>query len=252
MVHLRPLPGSPRFDGRFDAVLAQAVSDATALAEAGFGALMIENFGDTPFFAGTVPAITVAAMTEAASEVASHTKCEVGINVLRNDGISALAVAAAVGASFIRVNVLAGVMFTDQGAISGNAAQVARVRREWCPETKVMADVMVKHATPPPGLDLEQAGRDTSERAGADALIISGAATGAAPDMEDGRRLRKALPEALIYIGSGANPSNLGEVASFANGVIVGSALKRDGQAENPVDLDAARAFRAAAARVGW
>jgi predicted TIM-barrel enzyme len=116
----------------------------------------------------------------------------------------------------------------------------------------VLADVMVKHATPPPGLTLEQAGRDTWERAGADALILSGSETGVAPAMERGHRLRQALPDARLLVGSGASPNNLAEIAGFADGVIVGSALKKDGRASNPVDPRAAAAFRQAAAKVGW
>ncbi|MGI8517716.1 MAG: BtpA/SgcQ family protein [Acidimicrobiia bacterium] len=252
MVHLGPLPGSPRFDDNLDRVIARATSDAIMLKGAGFDALLIENFGDAPFFAGTVPPVTVAAVTRAAHSVIDATGCSLGINVLRNDGIAALAIASATGAAFIRVNVLSGLMFTDQGPITGQAAKIARRRREWCPDVMIMADVMVKHSSPPPRLTLEQAGVDTSERGGADALIVSGPGTGVAPDPNEGRRLRKALPEALIYVGSGATVANVAELATFANGVIVGSALKVESLAQNPVDPSSARAFRQAAAGVGW
>lgn len=252
MVHLGPLPGSPSFSNNFDELIEQALADATALEEAGFGALMIENFGDVPFHASTVPPITIAALTRVMSSVLDATSGQVGVNVLRNDGIGALAIAAATGASFIRVNVLSGLMYTDQGPIVGQANELARRRKEWCPDVKIMADVLVKHATPPPGLGLEQAGLDTWERGGADVLIVSGSGTGLPADPDDGRRLRKAVGDAPIYVGSGARIENLHELATFANGVIVGSALKHQGIAANPVDPSAARAFREAAAGVGW
>lgn len=252
MVHLGPLPGSPRFQGDFKHVLDRAVADATALKEAGFDSMMIENFGDAPFHVSDVPPITAAAVTRAGRAIIEATGCAVGINVLRNDGVAALAVAAAIGAAYIRVNVLTGAMFTDQGLITGRAAEIARRRKEWCPDVKILADVMVKHATPPPGLTIEQSGLDTWERGLADALIVSGSGTGVSPDMDEGRRLRKAVPEATIYVGSGATIANIEELATFANGVIVGSALKQQGLAANPVNPTAARAFRQAAAGVGW
>jgi len=252
MVHLAPLPGSPRFGGDLDAVIARAVTDAVRLTEAGFTALMIENFGDVPFYPSSVPSITISSMTRAASAIRDATGAEMGVNVLRNDATGALAVAAASGATMIRVNVLTGVMYTDQGRITGKAAEVARLRSEWCPQVRIIADVLVKHAVPPPGLTIEQAGTDTWERGGADALVVSGDGTGKVPDVDLGRRLRKAVPDAPIYVGSGATVATLAELATFATGAIVGSALKEGGRAEGLVDQEAARRFRAAAREVGW
>ncbi|NIW74677.1 MAG: phosphorybosylanthranilate isomerase, partial [Gemmatimonadetes bacterium] len=85
---------------------------------------------------------------------------------------------AATGARFIRVNVLSGSMFTDQGPIVGRAAEVARLRAALHPDLVVLADVMVKHATPPPGLTIEQAAADLWERSGADGIVVSGTGTG--------------------------------------------------------------------------
>lgn len=237
MVHLPPLAGSPLFSGSMSRVLDTARSDAVALAEAGFGALMVENFGDAPFHADTVPPETVAAMTLAVSAVIEETGLPVGVNVLRNDVMSALGIAAATGAALVRVNVLTGTMFTDQGPIVGRAAHALRKRAEIAPEANIWADVMVKHATPPPGLDIRQAGLDTVERGLADAVIISGAGTGAEPDLDEARILREALPKDLrLVIGSGATPDNLALLTEVADSVIVGSATKREGDARNPVD----------------
>src|SRR3954466_6616533 len=113
MIHLLPLPGSPRYAGDVKAVREAALRDAAALHEGGVHGLMIENFGDVPFYPSRVPAHVVAAMTVMAAEVRRAVpQVPLGINVLRNDGLSALAVAAAVGASFIRVNVLCGARLT--------------------------------------------------------------------------------------------------------------------------------------------
>ena len=233
-----------------DTIIGRALKDATILADAGFPALLIENYGDFPFFPDRVPPVTVAALTRVVDRVSAETGLGVGVNVLRNDAISALGIAAATGASWIRVNVLSGVMYTDQGPIVGQAAEVARLRRDWCPEVGILADVFVKHGTPPPGAEIGQAGLDTWERAGADALIVSGSATGSAPDLDRARELRMAVPEAPILVGSGATAANLAELAKVANGAIVGTSLKRGGKEE--IDPGLAREFVAAAREVGW
>jgi membrane complex biogenesis BtpA family protein len=160
-----------------------------------------------------------------------------GVNVLRNDGSAALGIAASTGASLIRVNVLAGLMNTDQGPMVGRAAELLRKRAALCPDVEIWADVMVKHASPPPGLDAAQAALDTVERGLADALIVSGSGTGAEVDLEQAREVAGAVPEETrIVIGSGATADNLESVMTLADSVIVGSWLKIDGVATNRPD----------------
>src|SRR5690606_17653797 len=115
------LPGAPRHTGSMEAVFDRARADATALAEAGFDGIIVENFMDSPFHPGPVPPVTVAAMTSAVGAVREVTDLPVGVNVLRNDGAAALAIAAVTGALFVRINVHAGSMWTDQGLIEGRA-----------------------------------------------------------------------------------------------------------------------------------
>jgi uncharacterized protein len=243
MVHLLPLPGSPGFNGSMDEVVETAVSDASDLAEAGFPALMIENFGDVPFFPDVVPAETVSAMTVAAIGVSDATGVPFGINVLRNDAHSALGIATATGAAFIRVNVLTGIMYTDQGPVVGQAAEVLRKRNALAPGLEIWADVMVKHAAAPAGIDARQTAADTVERGRADAVIVSGSGTGAEPDIHEVSVMRAAVPtETRVVIGSGASASNLSKLKGSVDSVIVGSSIKIDGRALNRVDpLRAAR-----------
>ena len=247
MVHLGALPGAPGFRDNFDSVVEAAVKDAGMLESAGFDGLMIENYGDVPFFADRVPSITVAAMTAAVRAIADAVDIPFGVNVLRNDGESALAIAAVTGAAFIRVNVLSGAMQTDQGLITGRAADLARQRRALGLEVGIFADVFVKHAVPPPGLTITQAAIDTWERGLADALIVSGAGTGEEPDVGDLRRVRVAVPDAHLLVGSGSRVENVAGLLETANGVIAGTALKRDHETTAPVDPEQARAFVEAA-----
>lgn len=235
-----------------DRIIDLALRDARTLTDLGYSALMVENFGDAPFFADRVPPVTVAALTRAITEIRVATPLPVGVNVLRNDGLAAVAVAAATGASFIRVNVLSGAMYTDQGLITGRAAQVMRARMSLAPNLSVLADVFVKHAAPPPGLTLEQAALDTWERSGAHAIVLSGAGTGRSLDLDDARTVREVVPDATLVVGSGATPTTLADLAELFDSVIVGSSIKRGGSADQPVDEPAAEAMANAARNVGW
>jgi membrane complex biogenesis BtpA family protein len=250
MLHLGPLPGSPQFSGDLDAVIDAAIADGRILQRVGFDAFMVENFGDAPFYADDVPKVTIAAMTRAIADIARTFDVPIGVNVLRNDALGALAVATATGARFIRVNVLSGMMSTDQGPIIGKAAEVARVRQAIAPDVAVMADVFVKHATPPPGLTLELATRDLAERGGADAIIVSGTGTGRPPSMSDVRVVKEAADGTPIFVGSGVTADSVVEILGVADGVIAGTAIKRHGIASNPVSPERALTFVKTASRM--
>lgn len=232
-------------------VVDDAVRRAELLAEHGFEAVMVENFGDEPFFADSVPPVTVASVTACVAAIRRSTTQAVGVNVLRNDVLSALAVSAATEADFVRVNVLSGSMNTDQGPIVGRAAELARQRAQIAPRVQVWADVFVKHAVPPPGATLEQTALDTWERGGADALIISGTGTGHAPDLERFERVVDVLPDAPLVVGSGATVDNLERMAGVARHIIVGTALEEGGRPGAPLDEKRVAAFSSAARQAG-
>ena len=126
MVHLRALPGAPTYGGSVEAIRTAALRDAEALQIGGASALLVENYFDAPFYPNRVPAHTVAHMTAIASALRQRVDLPLGVNVLRNDGRAALAVAHAAGADFIRVNVLVGARMTDQGILEGRAHRAAR------------------------------------------------------------------------------------------------------------------------------
>ncbi|MFP4624073.1 MAG: BtpA/SgcQ family protein [Gemmatimonadota bacterium] len=244
MVHLPPLPGSPRWagpPGDFEPVLERAASDARTLADGGVDAVLVENYGDAPFHRDRVEAVTIAAMTRAVAAVREAVDRPVGVNVLRNDARAALAVAAATGATFIRVNVHTGGMYTDQGWIEGRAAETLRLRSAIAPGVAILADVLVKHATPPAGLTLADAARDAWHRGLADALVVSGPATGAPTEPDRVAAVREAVPGAVVLVGSGVTAATVAAALSAADGVIVGSALEADGVAGGPVELDRVR-----------
>ena len=236
VVHLKPLPGSPRHRQTMADIIKFAVADAVAYERGGAHAIFIENFGDVPFTKTNVSPETIAAMTAAGCAVRSAVKLPIGFNVLRNDARAALALCAACGGDFIRVNVHSGAMLTDQGIIEGDAYNTLRYRATVAPGAQIFADVHVKHAVPLGDWSLEDAANDTVERGLADALIVSGVGTGKAADIGDVDRVRAACPQAKILLGSGVNVGNVKDFLRIADGVIVGSSLKKDGKLANPVD----------------
>lgn len=246
MIHLPPLPGAPGPRPSMEDVLEVAAADARALADAGVDGVLVENFGDAPFFPDRVPPETVAALTLAVDRVRRTVSLPVGVNVLRNDAGAALAVAAATGAAFIRVNVHVGSAWTDQGFLQGEAHRTVRRREELGHRCALLADVHVKHATPVPGESLEEAARDAWHRGQADGLVISGSGTGRATDPARVARVVEAVPEAPVWVGSGASVETLEALWPVAAGFIVGSALQEEGRAGERVDPDRARAFMTA------
>lgn len=234
-----------------DEVVTAAAEDARLLADTGFPSLIVENFGDVPFYADEVPPETIAAMTLSVDAVA-EAGVPVGVNVLRNDALAALGVATATGARFIRVNILTGVMYTDQGPIVGKAADLLRRRDALASSVEIWADVLVKHSAAPYGVDARQAALDTVERGLADAVIVSGSGTGEEPDVTEARTVRDAVPDGIrVVVGSGATADNLAALLEVVDTVIVGSSVKVDGDANKRPDLARANAFMEAATERG-
>ncbi len=243
VVHLLPLPTAVRWQGDLRSVIARAEQEATALAAGGAHGLIIENFFDAPFPKSQVDPAVVSAMTLVVQRLKQLVTLPIGLNVLRNDARSALAIATCTESSFIRVNVLTGVMATDQGLIEGEAHDLLRYRRELGSTVKILADVLVKHATPLGTPNLSTVVEDTIHRGLADGVILSGWATGRPPSLEDMKLAKAAAGNTPVLIGSGANSDNIAELVRYADGVIVSSSLKRKGQIEQPVDPIRVREF---------
>jgi uncharacterized protein len=235
VVHLLPLPGSPRWQGNFEQLIEFAVNDADSYERGGADAVFIENFGDVPFTKSSVAPETIAALAAAGRAIRAKIKLPIGFNVLRNDARAALALSAACGGNFIRVNIHTGAMLTDQGLIEGDAYETLRYRDRISPGTQILADVHVKHAVTLGNWPLDMAARDTLERGLADALIVSGTGTGEATKVSDLETVRRACPTAKILLGSGVTAENVRNY-SQADGFIVGSSLKSEGKLANPVD----------------
>ncbi len=242
-LHLQPLPGAPRAAASLDDVEAAALRDADTMMRGGLDGIIVENFGDAPFERGRVEPWTVAAMTRIALRLRARVDGWLGVNVLRNDARAALAIAASVGAELVRVNVFVGAAVTDQGVIEGCARSLLQARRALGATVAVAADLDVKHAAPLVRRPLADEAADAWHRGGADALIVTGPATGRSADLEALREVRRAVPEAPIWLGSGLRPDTAGGIAPLVDGVIVGTFLHTDADLAQPVDPERTRAL---------
>ena len=245
VVHLPALPGDPCYDGRsLDEMISFALDDATALVEGGIQTMIVENFGSAPFPKGNaaqpMPPHHVAMMTLVSSEIRrKFPDVVLGINCLRNDGYAALGIASAVGARFVRINVLTGAYVTDQGVIEGDAYGILRYRQQLgASDVAILADVLVKHATPLAPLSAVDATKDTLLRGHADAVIVTGSGTGEPVDRKTLEEVARAADGRPVLIGSGTKPETLPNYATFIKGAIVGTSLKKDGLVSNPVDVE--------------
>ncbi|MGH9805250.1 MAG: BtpA/SgcQ family protein [Candidatus Acidiferrales bacterium] len=257
MVHLWPLPGAPGYTGYgMGTIIEHALRDAERLVEGGVDALMVENMWDLPYYVGReVKPEAMTAQAVAAAEVGRRFPAlPLGINVIHNGGVVCLSIAVAAGARFIRVCILTGARLWDTGEFDhGCAAELIRKRKELHAEhIHIFADVDKKHSVAFPGLDLATH-IEWTEFYGADAVIVSGKMTGSAPDIEDVQETKRRATRPVL-IGSGSNEENIAAFLQYADGVIVGSSLKKDDVMENPVDpakvrrfMEAVRAVREAA-----
>ncbi len=236
VIHLPALPGSPAWKGDMNEVLEFALRDAESLERGVVDGIIVENFWDAPFTRSSVEPITLAAMTRCVNEIRKKVDVALGVNVLRNDAVSAISIAEVTGAQFIRVNVLTHAMITDQGIIEGCSYELSRLKARLGSDVRIMADVMVKHSFPPGVIDIGIMARDMALRGGADILIVSGSETGISIDMADLQKIQKAVPGFPIAAGSGVTDNNVTELMKYCDVIMVGTWFKKDGKIHNPVD----------------
>lgn len=238
MLHLQPLAGSIGYTRKgTQPIIDAALRDLYALESGGADAAFVENLSDAPY-GKTVPVETVAMMATIVHVLVERAQIPIGVNMLRNDGLAAMAIAAATGASFVRVNVFCGVAFTDQGMIEGQARDLHWLQRDLGTETLILADVHVKHAAHL--TSLEEAALD-AERNRPHALIVSGIGTGRRTAPEDLHTV-KGIVSLPVLIGSGVRIDNIATYRE-ADGFIVGTVLKEEGRVDAPVDVERVKAM---------
>lgn len=240
-IHLPALPGAPMYDGDMNFIYEKALEEAKFFENSGVNGLIIENFRDKPFYPDQVPPETIASFAAVGREIVKSISIPVGINVLRNDAHAAIAIATAIQAQFIRINVHMGAVVGDQGIIQGQSYHTLRLRSSLKSDVLIFADVGVKHAAPlvARGFDVET--KDLCDRGLVDAIIVSGALTGVETKLEDLESVKKCSTVPVL-IGSGMTPDNFKSL-QHADGYIVGSYFKQNGCANNNIEQERVKKF---------
>lgn len=241
MVHLLPLPGSPRYNGDLDAVYDAAIKDLKALEKGGAGAVIIENFGDVPYAAEN-ELINKIAFATMVARLRNQTSLPVGINYQFNDVETEWAVAYSCDVDFIRCEVFAENRIGPNGLFIAAGPRLMRLKAHYNKDVMILADANVKHtfalAEQPLDFTIE-----SLIEGGADGVIVTGITTGVNPSVEDVQLVKKHAKDLPVFLGSGINEKNVNEYLPYISGAIVGSSLKKDHIVENPVDMKNVRRF---------
>lgn len=252
MIHVGALPGSPRSEDTVPMLAMRAVEEAKLLMDSGFDALIIENMHDRPYVHGRQTPEVVAAMTRVAVEVASNTDLPLGIQILSGGEREAIAVAQAAEAQFIRCENFVYSHVADEGLLAEAAAgPLLRYRRSLGMDgLAIMCDIKKKHASHALTGDLTiEDCAHAAEFFGADGLIVTGGFTGSPADPDDVKRVKSSV-KVPVWVGSGVEPSQLGNLFETADALIVGSWIKHDGVWSNGPDPKRCKELVAEARRV--
>lgn len=229
-IHLPPLPGSPKYNSslKIENIVEFAMSEAKIYAENGFDGIILENYGDVPYYPDRVGPETVAIMTYIASEIIKNVKIFLGIQVMKNDPIASISIAHTVGGKFVRVNNLEEKTYEIQ-----KFRKVLRAE-----EVKIFADV--EHALIG-NRDITRVAEDLAYYDLADAIIISGGFPGfrgRRVNIEDIEKIkgRAAFSNFPILVAGGINKDNVQEYLKVCDGIIIATSLKIDGVTTNPLD----------------
>jgi hypothetical protein len=243
MVHFGAMPGAPLYDAKagIEGIIAGARKDLAALQAAGVDAVMFGNENDRPY-EFKVDAASTATMAYVIGALRSEIKVPFGVNVLW-DPMSTMALAAATGASFVR-EIMTGTYASDMGPWTPDAGSALRYRdRLGRNDVAVLFNVCAEFAYSLDQRSLPDRARSAVFSSIPDAILVSGAITGEAAAMSDLESVKKVMPDVPVLANTGVKHATVGDVLRVADGVIVGSSLKVDGNTWNAVDPDRAAEF---------
>ena len=243
MIHVDPLPGTPKFYSSMPDIIAKARQEALIYKEAGIDMLAIENMHDIPFHRSVGPEI-VAAMAVVGYEVKNVTGLQCGIQILAAANQGALGAAQAAGLDFVRVEGYVFAHVADEGLIDGCAGEIIRYRRNiGADHIPVLTDIKKKHSSHSITGDVDIV--ETAHAAEfflSDGVIVTGVATGTEASLEELQQVKAAV-DIPVLVGSGITHANVEQYLTVADALIVGSYFKHDGHWANGVEFDRVKAF---------
>ncbi len=251
MLHLKALPGTPKYSGNTLDIFRNAISDALSLQEAGIDGYIIENMSDRPYLNRYAGPEIIALMSIISYEIKNRTNKPCGIQILAGANHEALAVAKAAGLDFIRAEGFVFAHTADEGIMESDAGKLLRYRKNIDAENiLVFTDIKKKHSSH--SITADQNLEDTAIAAQyflSDGVIITGKFTGVPADIEELSSIGDKLNIPVI-IGSGITAENISAYLNLADGVIVGSYLKFENKWQNPVDPERVKELMAKAVKL--
>jgi len=248
VVHLLPLPGSPKFSGDIDAIFERAESETQSYYQAGVDGLIIENYNDEPFALGELPIEQLSLMAAITALMRKKITIPIGLNVHFNDWRAEIAIAYTCRAQFTRIEVFVDTVITAAGLVQPCSPQVTRYRKEiGATGVAIWADLHPKFSNNLLPISLSESAH-MAKSSLADALIITGRETGFPTPLEDIKIVKETV-DLPVIAGSGTTIDNVGAVLKIADGAIVGSAFKEGGNVHNKVSPSSVKALLKAARR---
>jgi len=244
MVHLPALPGTPLYDSKsgLENIVTSAQQDLIALQDAGVDAIMFGNENDRPYELKVNTAST-ATMAYVIGRLKENIKIPFGVNVLW-DPLSTIAVAAATGAHFVR-EIFTGVYASDMGIWEPKASEAIRYKKnlDRNDDLLVFYNISAEFAYSLDQRPIEDRARSVVFSSMPDAVLVSGQITGEAANLNDLKNVKNSLPNTPVLANTGVKLETLEEILSVADGVIVGSSLKIDGNTWKAIDPERAKEF---------
>jgi membrane complex biogenesis BtpA family protein len=243
MAHIGALPGTPLYDAaRGMGGLIEAVArDVEKLQQGGVHAIMFGNENDRPYRFMATPE-TTAAMTAVVMAIKPTLKVPFGVNYLWDPSAS-VAIACATGAAFAR-EIFTGLFASDMGLWQPNAADALTLRRNLGrPDLKLLFNINAEFASSLDARPIEMRAKSAVFSSLADAILVSGPLTGHAVDTSDLRRVREAVPATPLFANTGVRIDNVRDIFAIADGCVIGTHFKVDGDTWNPVDGERVKRF---------
>ena len=236
MIHIGALPGTPLYnaDGGMEKLIADAARDAEKLQAGGVDAVMFGNENDRPYVM-RAPAEGIAAMTAVVAAIKPTLKIPFGVNYLWDPSAS-VAIAAATGARFVR-EIFTGVFASDMGVWAPDCAAASRLRRNLArPDLKLLFNINAEFAHSLDARPIELRAKSAVFSSLADAILVSGPITGQPAAQADLRKVCEAISDVPVFANTGVNIDNVRDVMALADGIVIGTHFKVDGNTWNPVD----------------
>ena len=250
MVHIGALPGTPLYDadGGLEKLIDGAAADIENLQAGGVDAVMFGNENDRPYVFKAPPE-GIAAMTAVVQAVKGRLKVPFGVNYLW-DPVASVAIGAATGASFVR-EIFTGLFASDMGLWQPDCAGAARLRRHLGrPDMKLLFNINAEFAHSLDERPIELRARSAVFSSMADAILVSGPITGQPVDQSNLRRVREAVDSVPVFANTGVNLDNVGDILGLADGVVIGTHFKIDGDTWKAVDPTRVKRFMDAVAKL--